>query len=224
MKTKTILLIMALTAIVVSCIPSLYPLYKPKDLILDENLQGIFRSEDDDYWQIELLDLEWEKQFSEDWNKYNSGKTYKLVVREDELVQDFAMHLLKLGDDHYLDFYPVDFEIPNKLLKQQLVPAHIFAKAEITDKYLILHFFDMDWMEELFEKNQIKLSHAELTDRYLLTAKTDELQKFIIKYANDSTTFLDADTLLRKPVWAGKTDPLEFNLFLTGYSSHDRIF
>ena len=132
--------------------------------------------------------------------------------------------MLKLGDDHYLDFYPVDFEIQNKLLQQQLVPAHTFAKAEFTDKYLILHFFDMDWMEELFEKNQIKLSHAELPDRYLLTAKTDELQKFIIKYANDSTTFLEADTLIRKPVLSERTDLSEFNHFLKVFAPQDRIF
>jgi len=200
MKTRSILLITALTAIVVSCIPSLYPLYEPKDLLLNENLEGVFQSDEDDFWRIELLDREWEREFSDDWEGYNSGKTYKLVVRENKLVQDFALHLLKIGDDHYLDFYPVDFDISNKLLKQQLVPAHTFAKAEISDKYLVLHFFDNDWLEELFEQKQIKLSHTELSERYLLTAKTNELQKFILKYANDSTTFFEADTLLKKPV------------------------
>ena len=200
MKARTVLLILLLTGLVVSCIPSLYPLYEAKDLLLDKQLEGIFASGEDEYWRIELLDLEWEKEFSDDWNRYNSGKTYKLVVREDELVQDFALHLLKLGDDHYLDFYPVDFDIPNKLLKQQLIPAHIFAKVEISEKYLVLHYFNNDWLDELFDQKQIKLSHTELPDRYLLTAKTGELQKFIIKYANDSTTFVEADTLLRKPV------------------------
>jgi len=191
---------MALTAVAVSCIPSLYPLYQPKDLILDEDMEGVFWSDEDEYWQIELLDPEWEGQFSEDWDRYTSGKTYKLVVREDELVQDFALHLLKLGDDHYLDFYPVNFDIDNKLLQQQLAPAHTFAKAEISDEFLVLHFFDNDWLEELFENKQIKLSHTELSDRYLLTAKTTDLQKFIRKFANDNTTFLEADTLIRKPV------------------------
>jgi hypothetical protein len=200
MKTRTVLLIMLLTALAVSCIPSLYPLYEQKDLLVDERLDGIFYSDNDEYWQIELLDPEWERKFSDNWDMYNSGKTYKLVVREDELVQDFALHLLKIGDDHYMDFYPVDFEIPDKLLRHQLIPAHTFVKAEISDEYLVIHFFDNDWLEELFEQKKIKLSHTELNERYLLTAKTNELQKFIGKYANDSTTFFEADTLFRKPV------------------------
>ena len=79
-----------------------------------------------------------------------------------------------------------------------LVPAHIFAKAEITDQSLIIHFFDLEWLEDLIESNRIKISYVELNTRYLLTAKTEELQKFITKFANDSTTFLEPDTLLRQ--------------------------
>ena len=76
-------------------------------------------------------------------------------------------------------------------------PTHIFAKAEINEEQLILHFFDIGWLDDLIEKNRIKISHVNLEDRVLLTAKTDELQKFILKFANDSTTFIEADTLPR---------------------------
>ena len=201
MRPRTVLLNIALVAILASCIPSLYPLYKPGDLLLNDKLEGIYRSDDDDYWQIEKLDLAWEQKYGDDWNIYQSGYTYKLTVREEDLVQDFALHLLKLGQDYYLDFYPVDFDIPHKFLKEQLIPAHIFAKAEITDQYLVIHFFNNDWLKGLFEGNQIKISHVELSrERWLLTAPTAELQKFILKYANDSTTFWEADTLVKKPV------------------------
>jgi hypothetical protein len=84
-----------------------------------------------------------------------------------------------------------------------LVPTHIFAKVELTDQYLILHFFDIEWLEKLIETNRIKISYVELEDRYLLTAKTEELQKFITKFANDSTTFIEPDTLIRQEMSAG---------------------
>lgn len=194
-------MIIGLAALVISCIPSLYPLYRPGDLLLNNKLEGTFRSDDKDYWEIEKLNPAWENKFSDVWKNYQSGYTYKLTVREKEKVQDFAMHLLKLDGDYYLDFFPVDFEIPNKLLREQLVPAHIFAKAEITDGYLVLHFFDNDWLKGLFQEGKIRISHVELPqERWLLTAKTDELQKFIIKYAKDSTAFIKADTLIKKPV------------------------
>ena len=62
MKPKTFLFIMALAGIIVSCIPSLYPLYREKDLMVNDKLEGIFGDfdgifgeDDDDYWEIRRL-------------------------------------------------------------------------------------------------------------------------------------------------------------------------
>jgi hypothetical protein len=184
MKIRTVLFILGLTGIVVSCIPSLYPLYREKDLLIDNRLEGLLILPDG-------------------WTKYNSGLTYKLTVREQDKIEDFSMHLLKLGDDLYLDFFPADYQIRHDFLDMHLVPTHIFAKVELTDQYLILHFFDIEWLEKLIETNRIKISYVELEDRYLLTAKTEELQKFITKFANDSTTFIEPDTLIRQEMSAG---------------------
>jgi len=212
MKIRTILLILGLTGIVVSCIPSLYPLYRDKDLLIDNKLEGLYETGENEYWKIRRLDPDFEK-LSGDWKQYNSGYTYKLSVREEDKLEEFALHLLELGDDLYLDLFPVDYNIRHGFLDMHLVPAHIFAKAELTDQALILHFFDMEWLEELIESNRIKISYVELNYRNLLTAKTEELQKFITKFANDSTTFIDADTLMRQDLSAGIKDlSLMFNI------------
>jgi len=205
MKIRSILFILGLTGIVVSCIPSLYPLYRDKDLLIDNKLEGLYETGEDEYWKIRRLDPDFEKLLG-DWRQYNSGYTYKLSVKEDDKLEEFALHLLDLGDDLYLDFFPVNYDIRHGFLDMHLVPAHIFAKAELTDQALILHFFDMEWMEELIESNRIKISYVALEERYLLTARTEELQKFITKFANDSTTFIEADTLLRQDLSAGIED------------------
>jgi hypothetical protein len=203
MKIRTVLFILGLTGIVVSCIPSLYPLYREKDLLIDNRLEGLFETGEGEYWKIRRLDPDFEKILPDGWTKYNSGLTYKLTVREQDKIEDFSMHLLKLGDDLYLDFFPADYQIRHDFLDMHLVPTHIFAKVELTDQYLILHFFDIEWLEKLIETNRIKISYVELEDRYLLTAKTEELQKFITKFANDSTTFIEPDTLIRQEMSAG---------------------
>ena len=131
------------------------------------------------------------------WKFFQSGFTYQLSVMEDSIVEEFAAHMLMLGDDLYMDFFPINYSIEPDLLEMSLAPSHIFAKAEITEDFLLLHFFDLDWLTELVEDNKIKISHVEMNGRLLLTAKTDELQKFILKFANDSTTFMEADTLYR---------------------------
>ncbi len=204
MKIRTVLFILGLTGIVVSCIPSLYPLYREKDLLTNDQLEGSYVTGDNDCWKIRRLDPEFEKHFPDGWKIYNSGYTYKLTVKEDDEIEDFALHLLRLGEDLYLDFFPVDYDIRHSFLEMHLVPSHIFAKAEITDRYLIIQFFDPDWLEDLIDQNRIKISYVELEDRYLLTAKTDELQKFVTKFANDSTTFIEADTLVRENLEASR--------------------
>lgn len=205
MKIRTVLFILGLAGIVVSCIPTLYPLYRDKDLLIDNKLEGLFETGENEYWKIRRLDPKFEK-LTGDWKQYNSGYTYKLSVREEDKMEEFALHLLELGDDLYLDFFPVDYDIRHDFLDMHLVPAHIFAKAELTDQALILHFFDMEWLEDLIDSRKIKISHVETQDRYLLTAKTEELQKFITKFANDSTTFIEADTLIRQDLSASISD------------------
>jgi hypothetical protein len=205
MKIRTVLYILGLTGIVVSCIPSLYPLYRDKDLLMDYKLEGLYETGENEYWKIRRLDPDFEK-LSGDWKQYSSGYTYKLSVREEDKLEEFALHLLALGDELYLDFFPVDYDIRHGFLDMHLVPAHIFAKAELTEEALILHFIDIEWLEELIESNRIKISYVELEERYLLTARTEELQKFITKFANDSTTFIEADTLFRQDLSANIND------------------
>ncbi len=183
---------------VFSCIPSLYPLYRDKDLLTDDRLNGVFSDGEDDCWEFRHIGPEEAGALGGDWKHYRSGYTYHLTVSEDGIKEDFAAHLLRLGEDLYLDFFPVEYEICPDFLSMHLAPSHIFAKVELADEHIVFHFFDPDWLDELIEKDRIKISHVELSDRYLLTAKTEELQKFILKFANDSTTFIEADTLPRK--------------------------
>ena len=111
-KPKIILLILAIGGMVFSCIPSLYPLYRDKDLVIDEKLEGVFGYEDDeDYWKIEFLGPEETGRLEGDWKFYKSGYTYRLSVMEDGEMEEFALHMLYLGEETYLDFFPVDYRI-----------------------------------------------------------------------------------------------------------------
>jgi hypothetical protein len=200
MKPKTILLILALVGIVFSCIPSLYPLYREKDLLHNDQLVGRFGDPEDDdyYWEFRLLSEGTDQGLDGDWQSFQSGYTYRLTVMEDSVIEEFATHLIKLGEDYYIDFFPVNYTIEPDMLEMSMAPSHIFAKAEIESDWLLLHFFDPEWLVELIDDNKIKISYLDMGERYLLTAKTEDLQKFILKYANDSTTFMEVDTLLRQ--------------------------
>lgn len=209
MKTKTFLSIIVLALLVSSCIlSSLFPLYTEKDLRTDDRIVGkwliIEEDRQNDYWIIEKVDTAnlggGFLGLSGIWSEYKTGKTYRLVAVQDSIQQEFALHLLELYGTEYLDFYPVNYEVSHDFLGWHMVPVHNFAKVEIHKDQLVLHFFDPDFFIKLIEQNKIRISHVDLDGRQLITAETDELQKFIKKYGHESQAYEEADTLPRLPI------------------------
>lgn len=193
---------------VVSCIPSLYPLYREKDLIFDDKLLGLFSTEGNmigdtggDTWEFDSLDWKSESKSSNEWGQFRSGKTYKLIAWEEDKKAEFAVHLVKLGKNYYLDFFPVKYNIEHVMLDMQLMPAHIFGKIEFVNNNLVMNWFDGSFLTNLIDSNKIKISHKMLENSILLTANTEELQKFVRKYGDNPGAFLDQDpdTMYRIP-------------------------
>jgi hypothetical protein len=191
--------------VVVSCIPSLYPLYRDKDLIFDERLLGLFNTDGDntdgDTWEFDSLDWRLEDKSGSDWDKFRSGKTYKLIALEDDKRAEFAVHLIKLGKNYYLDFFPVKYNIPHVMLDMQLMPAHIFGKIEFVDNNIVMNWFDGEFLTNMIDSNKVKISHKMLENSILLTANTEELQKFVKKFGDNPEAFIDQDpdTMYRIP-------------------------
>lgn len=193
-----------ITLLVVSCIPSLYPLYRDKDLIFDKRLLGLFSIDVNmmgDTWEFDSLNWKLENQSGNEWSQFKSGKTYKLIALEDEKRAEFAVHLIKLGKNYYLDFFPVKYNIEHAMLDMQLIPAHIFGKIEFVDNNIVMNWFDGGFLTDLIDSNKIKISHKMLENSILLTANTEELQKFVRKYGDNPAAFLDQDpdTMFRIP-------------------------
>jgi len=202
MKTRIIILIGMLALLAGSCIPSLFPLYTEKDLVTDDRIIGTWEAGEMGTWVIErlyykpLIDV-----FSSDWSDAKETNTYKLVVIEtdggDTLEAEFVVHMLVLGGQHYLNYYPGDFELDHDFLFWHMVEAHNFSKVWITEDSISLAFFDPSYLEELIDENRIKISHIRHDDGILITARTKELQKFVIKYGDEEDAILEPDVLKR---------------------------
>ena len=209
MKPRTVIILIIMGMLVSSCVlSSLFPLYTEKDLRNDDGLIGKWQLgnyEDKSYWIIEKVDTsDNDGGFlgeSGTWSEYNTGKTYRMIaVQEDTIQQEFALHLLELDDIRYIDLYPVNVEVSPGFLAWHMVPTHIFGRIEINENQLIIRFFEQDFFVKLIEQNKIRISHVDLNGRQLITAETDELQKFAIKYADESQAFQKPDTLPRLPI------------------------
>ena len=72
------------------------------------------------------------------------------------------------------------------------IPVHTLARVQYSRDSILLYWYGDEWLNELFEQNRIRIKHETVEnhdyDRQVLTASTDELQKFIKKYANDPKT------------------------------------
>ncbi|MBX2844072.1 MAG: hypothetical protein KTR26_20055 [Flammeovirgaceae bacterium] len=180
---------------------SFYPLYTEKELIKNDQLIGKWESIDGDtiMWEISFEDSIWLKKMN---NPFDKGSkeipnkfTYTLSLYQkgaaDNAKAKFYVHLVKLGDRTYFDFYPEEWEMNNTILTFHLMPVHTFAKVEIIDNAIKIQWFDSDWLQELFFNNKVRIRHENNGANTLLTAKPEELQKFILKYGEDKNALND---------------------------------
>lgn len=184
MKTKKHFITAALIAMLSGCIPSLNPLYTDKDLIFKSELIGTWTAiKSKETWTFEK----------------KSDKKYKLIHSEKNNQATFEAHLVKIGDFLFLDIYPGDFKSDNYLYQAHLYPVHTFSKIKIESDKLTIVMFDPSWLEEGIEKKQIDVEHVKPSGgTILLTASTENLQKFVLQHANNENAFQDALILKKK--------------------------
>jgi len=201
MKTKKKLLFCFILLIVVnSCIPSLHPLYTKKDLILDNTIVGTWisdeSSKDISVWNIKKY--KYIEQPGPFGGKHKfSDKLYRLEHIQYSDTIGFDLFLIKLDNNFYFDFYPEDYESENYMRNIHLFPVHTFAKVEIEKNSIKINQFSISFLEELIKQNRIKISHEKSGQNIILTASTEELQKFVVKYADDEDAFEEPILLKR---------------------------
>jgi|WetSurMetagenome_2_1015567.scaffolds.fasta_scaffold12780_4 hypothetical protein len=190
MKLKTILLFVFIALVATGClVKSLHPFYKDSDVIFEPALIGTWLDKDSSIWTIEQKKV----SFMGPERFLNS---YKITFSEKENETSVLdAHLFKLNGQLYVDFIPSDVKLPD-LTSFHLVPAHSIAKVAFSSDSISLKWFNETWLAGLFENNKIRISHETIRDEndadtYVLTASTEELQKFIIKYGNDPLAFKD---------------------------------
>ena len=113
---------------------------------------------------------------------------------------------MKLENSLFLDVFPDEFpcdtEDPNKIDWLYnvffLVPVHTFIKIDSIGPQLKMRLTDDDKMEELLKEDPNAVKHMSIEDRFILTASTEELQAFVLKYADDSRVFPDEIVLNRR--------------------------
>ncbi len=121
--------------------------------------------------------------------------TYNIVYYEDDNAKaELIGTLFQLNGITYIDFVPdpdADHS-SSEVTSWHHIPVHTLGRVKVNEDSILLYWYGDEWLNELFEQNRIRIKHETVEsldyDRHVLTASTDELQKFIKKYANDPKT------------------------------------
>ena len=204
---------MALTSMSSCLVSSLHPFYKEKDKIFEPAMVGAWIDSDSSIWVIEP-------------NMVSSGfmeprepdGAYKITLYEDvDEISVMTATLFQLNGVDYVDFAPDINEdhFTSDMISYHHVPVHTLARVQYSANSILLYWYGDEWLNELFEENRIRISHETVQnhdyDRQVLTASTDELQKFIRKYANDPKTSEEIQQIFDR----GDSDDMgEYGIFL----------
>ncbi|HKL31371.1 MAG TPA: hypothetical protein VJ919_02485 [Tangfeifania sp.] len=192
MKARKWIFIAFITFFFSGCVVySFYPLYTEDDLFANDILTGKWIDDEGTEWFFEHA------YFGKKAPENIDSTSYVLKLKtKDEThfsAKEFSVHVVKLGGTYFLDFYLEEFldDDELELASFHIIPVHTFAKLTFTDDELQINWFDQDWLEDLIEKNRIRIHHENNGDFILLTAKPAELQKFVTKYVNSEEAFED---------------------------------
>ena len=201
MKTRNFLLILTVALFFSGCVIwSFYPLYTEKDLFENEILTGTWTDGDS---------LQWKFEHPERGNpKSIDKKSYHLHLTDyDKKETNYDVNIIQLDGIYFLDFYVTDIDGANSsdsdaklnYWNLHVIPVHTFAKLTIVNNTLQINWFDGEWLQKQIEGKKIKIQHEKSEEILLLTAKTADLQKLVVKYANTEEAFKDglAITLVR---------------------------
>jgi hypothetical protein len=199
MKLKIFLSLVLISLILNSCLfKSFNPFYLEEDIAYDENIIGSWIDQDSVMWNFE--------QFSttEKFPKKTVKKPFYLLkyMEESGKLSKFKVTLFRLGDALYLDFFPELETISEyEFLTLHTMPVHSLAKLEITDeKAIAIKWFNEDWLGKLIEDGKTDIKHERIhygaeEGTIVLTASTDELRLFIMRFGTDPDAFKCHDKL-----------------------------
>ncbi|MEP7371847.1 MAG: hypothetical protein ABI675_00575 [Chitinophagaceae bacterium] len=174
-----------------SCLTTLHPIFTEKDLVFDPRLTGNWKKIKDSsiatYRQATAKDL----QTLSPVLQHNANKIYILEEEDakNKTRSTYYAFLVKLGKYYYLDYYPSGLkenQSADEFFAAHYIPMHSIYRVKFNGNLSFdLQQLDGGYLEKLIRNKKIRLRH-EVTDdgNYVITAPTEELQQYLIKYSD----------------------------------------
>ena len=181
-----------------SCLTTLYPIFHSNEAILNEKLLGYWKCTDKDkkisYMEFIKIPADRKTELSPAIQKISDkGYFVSRISSLGDITDQYFVFLVKIGKNYYLDYYPA--ELPsqknvNRFYKDHSIKVHSNYRCDIKDNnHFEIRLFEKTFLDKLISDNKINIRHEVIGNKNLITASTDELQKFIIKYGDNPDAF-----------------------------------
>ena len=195
MKAKNIFLTGLVVFILSGCfVKSLHPFYKDDDLLFRKEFLGTWTGNDSSSWKIEQ-----HMKSTGILQPHKPENAYLITYSDKKGTSQFSVHLFNLGNKLFFDFYPEEVESSSEMMASHLVPMHTVARVEQSSGKITIQWYNEEWLIGMFKQNRIRIAHEKIPlesgksddDNFqvVLTASTDDLQKFMLKYSDDPKAF-----------------------------------
>lgn len=167
---------------------SIKPFHKADQVIFDEALLGEWRDGE----------ASAEKVSKWVFTRGAATNTYQLHVEDDEVKLDFDVHMFKMGEGRFLNFFSRHRGVSD-------IPSHHLFRVVSIDPVLKIQTIDISWMGKWLQANPNELPAVFVYDvekpndpeagEYILHASTEQLQKFVLKHLNEEGFWSDSSEM-----------------------------
>lgn len=184
MKTAGLTLLLLVILLLAGCfVASFYPLYTDADLHTDTLLAGEWMDKDSTLWDFNYITIqEKDKPQVTDSTGYTLSFQEKGKERGKSVME---IRVVRLEAYCFLDFYVRNIEREGypDFFDLHTMAIHTFARVTQKGDSLLLTWLGTEWVQEQARQEMLKVAYLERNDEILLTARTPDLQKFMVRCA-----------------------------------------
>ena len=207
---KKVFILFAFTFLMIflsSCLKTLHPIFTVNDIVYEQKLLGTWKTETQGGIEFAVITNLAADNAIDLPNKIAAIKQKGYLVtykdKDGKLTEQHIAFLVKLGKHLYFDYFPVYQKIEEKMddfFQAHFVKMHTSFRVEIkSDGSFELSQLDESYVTKLIEEKKIRISHEK--DSYgdfVITATTEELQQYIIKYGDEPAAYRSEKTIFTK--------------------------
>jgi|WetSurMetagenome_2_1015567.scaffolds.fasta_scaffold76323_1 hypothetical protein len=121
-----------------------------------------------------------------------TDNSYNVVWWDQKNTGVYKVQIGMLGKSLFLDSYPGQ-DNPD----YAMIHTHLISRISLDGDSLHIASLEGDWLKHMIESAKLTMPHVVRDGDILLTASTEELQAFVLRYAEDTGAFPTPEILVR---------------------------